>query len=161
MRARPRAWYSNDWILEWDDGSSLLLDCSNWRETAEFELAGEVLRLGKDALLGKQYLLHVDDELIAHADKPSRLFNRFEFEHAGSTYTLRKASTWLRRFELFRTGPAHEEKVGEIRPESMWLRHSRIVLPAELPRAVQVFVFWLAAVVWQRENNSAAAAAGS
>ena len=38
MLARPKAWFSNDWLLTDDDGREVLLDQSVWRETASFEL---------------------------------------------------------------------------------------------------------------------------
>ena len=48
--------------------------------------------------------------------------------------------------------------VGAITPASAWSRRASAELPAALPLPVQVFVVWLAMLLWKREQDAAAAA---
>ena len=66
---------------------------------------------------------------------------------------LRKTSLSGRRFGVF----VGDRAAGEMAQTGFFARRIRLSLSADWPDAIQIFLFWLALVIWNRE---AAAAAG-
>lgn len=152
MEAAPKHLFSPDFILRSDASSSLLLDVSCWRERAEFELDGSSYRLYREGFASGAFILEGNGEILARAHKPSALWNRFEVELDGAVYVLRKLSVFRRRFGLF----LDDRRVGVIEPTGVLTRRAEIKLPAERPAAIQVFLFWLALLIWNREAAAGA-----
>ncbi|MEM6706113.1 MAG: hypothetical protein AAF690_25600 [Acidobacteriota bacterium] len=152
MQARPEGIFSNDWIVTNDDGREVLLDLSAWRERAQFEVDGRVFELQKGEAFSGEFLMRSDGTVLARARKPSVFRNRFDLEVAGATFTLRKVSAMGRRFEV-RQG---ETTVGEILPEGALTRRTQLNLPPDWTLETRLFVFWLVAVIWNREAQAVA-----
>jgi hypothetical protein len=153
LEIAPKHIFSNTFQFRTQSHELVVLRGSSWRERAEFDLQGSRYRLYREGRLKGPFLLERDGRLIARAVKPSAFRERFEVEVNGAVYTLRKPSAFSRRFHLF----SGEQQIGEIAPVSVFSRRSRINLPADIPLAIQLFIFWLALLMWKRQ----AAAAGA
>jgi hypothetical protein len=154
LEIAPRNIFSNTYELRTPAHELVALRASSWRERAEFDLQGSRYRLYRQSRLKGPFLCERDGRVIANAVKPSAFRERFEIELDGVSYMLRKLSAFSRRFYLF----SGEQQIGEIAPMSAFSRRARIDMPADIPLAVQLFMFWLALLMWKRQ--AAAAAAG-
>jgi hypothetical protein len=152
LEAAPRHFLSNDFVLMSSDRAVALLDVSSWRERAEFELEGVSYRLYREGFMSGAFVLERAGVVIARATKPSVFRARFELDINGRSFMLRKISAFSRRFGIF----ADDRQVGEIRPAGLFTRRVVLELPSDWPTAVQLFVFWLALVIWNREARAAA-----
>ena len=86
--------------------------------------------------------------------KPSVFRDRFEIELPDRTCILRKTSMSGRRFGVFEGDRA----VGDMAKASFMTRRIRLSLPEDWPVAIQIYLFWLALVIWNREASAVAAA---
>jgi hypothetical protein len=50
-----------------------------------------------------------------------------------------------------------EREVGEIAPASLWSRRATARFPDTLALPMQVFLLWLAVLLWKRDSDAAAA----
>ncbi|MDP9201581.1 MAG: hypothetical protein M3P26_06570 [Gemmatimonadota bacterium] len=125
---------------------------SIWREKGRLELEDGTYKTYREGLFSGDFLLEHNGKVVARASKPSALQNRFEVELPNRRLVLRKLSVWNRRFGLF----DGEQQIGSIYPLGVFTRRSNIDLPADWPLAIRVFLFWLAFVIWKRQNQAAA-----
>lgn len=152
LEAVPRRFLSSDFVLRSSDRAIAMLDVSTWRERAEFELEGVSHRVYREGFMSGAFVLERAGVIIARAIKPSAFRSRFELDVNGRAITLRKLSAFSRRFGIF----AHDRQVGEIRRAGLFTRRVIIELPSDWSPAIQLFVFWLALVIWNREARAAA-----
>ena len=151
LSAAPKNSFSMDYRISGDDLSPLLFDLSNWRESAELEIDGVSYRFSRRGLLSGDFILASPTGLLARASKTSAWSSRFEIETEGCTFELRRTSVWGRSFTVREGGAV----VGTIRPESIWSRKAILDFPATWSRPLQIFVFWLAVLIWNRDQAAA------
>ncbi len=151
MKAAPKAWFSNDWIVTLDDQREILLDLSAWRERGTFTIDGVTYTLRKGSAFSGRFTLLEQQEELAVAHKTSAFSSRLEVEVAGDLFVLRKASIFSRRFELRQA----DTLIGSIEPDGVFVRRSTLNLPKEWRLPARLFVFWLATVAWAREQAAA------
>ena len=152
LEAAPRHFFSNDFVVSSSDRAFTTLDVSAWRERAEFELDGASHRLYREGFMSGAFVLDRAGTIIARATKPSVFRARFELEINGREFTLQKTSVFSRRFGIF----SGDRQVGEVRPAGMFTRRAVLELPPDWSPAAQLFVFWLALVIWNRDKRAAA-----
>jgi hypothetical protein len=128
------------------------VDVSILREKARIELEDGTYELYRERQFSGDFVLERNGKIVARATKPSALQNRFEVELPDRRLVLRKVSIWNRRFELF----DGEKQIGSIYPLGIFTRRSNIDLPDDWPLAIRVFLFWLAFIIWKRQNQAAA-----
>lgn len=148
IEAVPRGIFSSGFQLQQDGRVIADLDASSWREKADVLIDGETFRLYREGIMSGAFLLKWNGRTLARAIKPSVFSDRFELEIGTRSFTLRKESMWSRRFGLFEG----EQQVGRVAPAGMFTRRVLIELPADWPSSVQTFVFWLALLMWKREQ---------
>lgn len=148
IEAVPRGIFSNGFQLQQDGRVIAELNASSWREKADVQIDGETFRLYREGMMSGAFLLEWNGDTLARAIKPSVFSDRFELEVGRRSFTLRKESMWSRRFGLFEG----EQQVGRVAPSGMFTRRVLVELPADWPSSVQTFVFWLALLMWNREN---------
>jgi hypothetical protein len=153
LEIAPRNIFSNTYEFRTASHELVALRASLWRERAEFDLQGSQYRLQREGRLTGPFLLERDGRVIARAVKPSAFRERFEIEANGTAYTLRKPSAFRRRFYMF----SGEQQIGEIAPVNAFSRRARINLPDDIPLAEQLFIFWLALLMWKRRAAAASA----
>lgn len=160
LRAIPKGLFSNDYEIYRDEDQVAFLDPSAWREKAELEIEGQRYKLDREGWVGEFRLLDKMNHPVAKAAKTSAFKNRFEVEQGERRFVLDKTSFWSRGFSLWEVVPgpagseARESLVGQIDREGLLTRRAVIDLPEDLPLPVQVFLFWLVVVLWNRQKNS-------
>ena len=128
------------------------IDTSIWREKATLELPDGTYQLYREGTFNGDFLLEHNGKVAARATKPSAFQSRFEVEVAGRVVELRKLSIWNRNFGVF----DGERQVGGVYPLGLFTRRAKIDLPDDWPLAATAFVFWLAFIMWRRQNSAAA-----
>ena len=154
LSARPKKWYSWDFILHDAEGRHLAdLDLSSWRERGKVVLSGAEYRVRPEGFRGP-FVLDDGVSVRARARRTSLLGCAFEIEYEGDHYILKKRSFWRQALVLQQGA----EELGTIRPAAWYKRDARVELADRLPLVLQAFALWLALLVWKRD---AAAAAGA
>jgi hypothetical protein len=128
------------------------VDTSVWREKARLELEEGTYELYRDGKFRGDFLLERNGNVVARATKPSAFQNKFEVELPNHSLVLRRLSLWSRRFGLFEG----QKQLGSIYPIGLFTRRANIDLPADWPVAQRIFLFWLAFLMWRRQNQAAA-----
>ena len=153
----PQNWFSWNFDVLDDDRLVASIKVSSLPESGTFSFDGTDYRAYREGIMSGDFFLASDGQTIARAQKPSAFLNTFEIQYSDRSYTLKKKSLVGRSFVLFES----DREVGSIRPEALLSRKSAASLPETMPGAVQVFVIWLAILMWRRETNAGAAAAAS
>ena len=152
LEAVPTNFFANCIRLQQQNEVVGEIDQSIWRERALLELQEATYTLRREGFCTGDYLLERDGTVVARATKPSFFQCSFEVDFATRHLTMRKPSIWSRRFGVFEG----EKELGSVYPLGMFTRRSSIDLPADLPLANRIFVFWLAYLVWKRQSGAAA-----
>ena len=126
-------------------------------ESAKLSIDGASYRAYREGMFSGEFFLESDGQTIARAQKPSAFRNSFDITHVDRSYTLKKESLVGRSFIL----QEGDREVGSIRPEGCLSRKAIVSLPEAMPGPVQLFVIWLAILLWKRESDAGAAAAVS
>ncbi len=153
----PESWLSWNFDVLEDDRLVASIKVSSLPESGTFSFDGTDYRAYREGMLSGDFFLASDGHTIARAQKPSAFLNTFEIHYSDRSYTLKKKSLVGRSFVLFEG----DREVGSIRPEALLSRKSAASFPETMPGAVQVFVIWLAILMWRRETNAGAAAAAA
>lgn len=152
IEAIPTDLLSTNFRIEQQDRLVGEIDTSIWRDKAALELEEGSYQLYREGFVSGDFVLERDGKVIARASKPSVFENRFEVDIPGHHLVMRKLAILRREFGLFEG----DKQIGKIYPLGIFTRHSRVDLPADWPLSSRVFVFWLAFVVWKRQNAAAA-----
>lgn len=150
IEAVPKSWFSGDYRLRQPHGTVAELDVSAWREKAEFDIQGGHYQLYREGHPSRAFVLMRGSQLLARALKPSAFRSRFEVQVGGRTLELRPQG-WRSDFILYDGAVP----VGSVRRAGAFSRRVIIDLPDDWPLAAQVFVFWLALLIWNRQQAAA------
>lgn len=153
LEAKPVGIFSRDFNIEAEGRRIALLDVSHWKEAGEISIDGQSYRLFRERLMSGAFILEKEGQAVARAVKPSAFRSQFDLELEARPYMLKPDSLFKRSFSVFR----NEASVGNIRRAGFFTRRAMIDLPSEWPLPVQVFVFWLVVVIWNRDDSAAAA----
>ena len=150
LEATPTNFFSTTFLLQ--DAGRIVgeIDASLLTQKAHLELADGGYDLYREGLLG-DFVLALNGKVIASASKASMFKNRFEVEVTGHSLELRKLSLFSRRFGVFE----NEKHFGSIYPLGLFTRRSNIELPSGWPLSIRVFLFWLAFLIWKKQNAAA------
>lgn len=85
----------------------------------------------------------------ASAAKPSAFVRRYAVEFGRRRWTLEAAQPIARRFRLVEDGAV----IGDVAPNAPISRRCRMSWPDDVPRQVQVFLFWLVVLQWRRASQ--------
>jgi hypothetical protein len=155
LQIEPTGWFSWEFTIVRSGRTLASLDISWWRDRGELVVDGATYAVVREGLVSSDFRLSTaDGATVASATKPSILRRRFEVVHRGRTWTLEPRSAWGRAMTLLTNG----RPVGDITPGGIWTRRATATLPEELSLPVQVFVVWLAVLLWKRESDAAVAA---
>ncbi|OLF16398.1 hypothetical protein [Actinophytocola xanthii] len=132
-----------------EDGRSLGELRQVRREGAEFAVDGEALAVQRER--SKRFLLTGPGGTVATADRETH--RRWVVTTKTGRLELVRPSFWRSAWELHRGGAP----VGRIEPEGWLNTTSHADLPADLPLAVRVFLYYVVLVQWERANAAAAA----
>ena len=104
----------------------------------------------KHGWLSGHWSLNQRSSVHANAHKPLIFTRQFEITTESSTVSL-KADMLARRFIIY----VSDKAVGSITPAHAFTRRATIDCSSEIPEIVQLFCFWLAALMWKRDSDSA------
>jgi hypothetical protein len=156
IQARPRGLFSWDFDLSVDGEFLADFDMSWLQEGGHFTHGDKEYRLSREGFWSGDFLLTADQEVLARAAK-SALVRRFVVRTGDREFTLEPASVFTRSFRLFENGLI----VGGVLPNHLFTRACTLEFPDDLPVPVQVFLFWLVALMWRRAASDAAAGGSS
>lgn len=152
LEAIPKGIFSYDFDLQQQNQLVGEVDTSLWREKARLELEDGPYLLYREGHFSGDFVLEHNGTVVARATKPSALFNTFEVDLSDRRLVLRKLSAWNRRFGLFEG----DKQIGSIYPLGLFTRRTNIDLPGDWPLPIRGFLFWLALIIWKRQNQAAA-----
>ena len=150
LQAKPVGIFTPDFRIEAEGREISYLDLACWREAGEIQVRDKPYRLFREGLMSGDFVLESEGSPVARATKPSAFRSLFELEVNSRDYTLARASFFTRTFIVLEGA----SKVGRIRPAGFLSRRALIELPAQWSEAVQIFVFWLVLVIWNRDESS-------
>ena len=151
LEAIPTTIFSTNFRLEQDKKLVGELDPSAWRCKATLELEEGTYSLYREKLLGGDYLMERNGNVVARAAKVSILHNRFAVQVGTQTLELKKLGWASRKFGLF----DGDRQIGIIYPQGYVTKRANIDLPEEWPLASRVFMFWLAFLNWKQQSQAA------
>ncbi|HSR50298.1 MAG TPA: hypothetical protein VLV83_05680, partial [Acidobacteriota bacterium] len=152
IEAVPRGLIRNGYVLQMQGQPIAELVMSGWREKATFDVGGVPYQLCRQGAVSGDFVLESQGRMLARATKPSAFKSRFEIQLldlGGLAFTLRKGSLTDSSFRLFRGS----QQVGRITREGFLKRRTSIELPEDLPLPSRIFLFWLARLIWDREQS--------
>lgn len=126
------------------------LDLSWWRERGVLSTGGHSFTIRRTRAPGRPFVLEREGQEVARAEKPSAFRSRFVLFLGDERCELRKPHVLSRAFVLYRG----EHAVGEIAKKGLTGRRATLDLPDAWPLPLQAFVFFLARIVWNREQSA-------
>jgi hypothetical protein len=157
MTVVPRHWFS--WNFRVMDSVGMPwaeIGLSSWRERGSVSVENRQYRVTREGLTGPFVLLGASGE-SARASKASVFKQEFTLAIGGRDYTLKKSSWWGREFALWDGAT----RVGSVVPAHWLSRRALVDLPEDLPAWARAFVVWLTLLMWKRDSDAGAVAAGS
>jgi hypothetical protein len=152
LEAVPNNFFSSNFRLE-EEGRLLgEVSASLWRDKATLEIQDGTYQFYREGQFSGDFVLEHNGNILARASKPSAFRNRFDVELPNRRLVLRKVAAFRRRLGLF----DGEKPIGSVYPLGIFTRRSNIDLPSDWPLPIRVFVFWLAFIVWKRQDSMAA-----
>lgn len=157
LQLTPQGWLGWNFDVLADGNKIAEIKTSTLPESGTLSLDGASYRACREGMFSGDFFLESDGQTIARAQKPSAFLSSFNITHIDRNYTLKKESFFGRSFILLEG----DREAGSIRPEGILTRKATVSLPEEMPKPVQLFVIWLAILLWRRESDSSAAVAAS
>jgi hypothetical protein len=149
IQARPKHLFSWGFDLYLEGELLAGFDMTWLREGGCFTYGERQYLLSREGFWSGDFLLVTDQEVLARAAK-SAFVRRFVVRTAERELVLEPASPFTRTFHLVENGLI----VGYVVPNHLFTRACTLEFPDDLPVPVQVFLFWLVALMWRRAAES-------
>lgn len=153
----PNGWLGWNFDVITDGNKIAEIKTSTLPESGTFSIDGVSYRAFREGMFSGDFFLESDGQTISRAQKTSAFRSSFDITWVDRSYTLKKESLVGRTFILLEG----DVEAGSIRREGSLSRKATALLPEVMPLHVQLFVTWLAILLWKRESDSAAAVAAS
>jgi len=150
LEAQKRGFFKRSYELT-ERGSRVADLADIKREGCDFTVGGHSYRIRRER--SKRFFLDGPGGEAAVAERDGG--RRWRISSPAGSFELVKPSMWRSPWELQANGRA----VGRIEHAGGFGRLSKAELPAEIPRELQVFVFYVVLMTWEREASAAAAGA--
>ncbi|MEM8719562.1 MAG: hypothetical protein AAGE84_09675 [Cyanobacteria bacterium P01_G01_bin.39] len=99
--------------------------------------------------LSGEWLLKIDDEVVATAIKPNPLTRFFEVTYEDKIVILKAESPFSRTFLI-----EQNEILGVIEPTHLFTRRAAVNCSSSIRIPIQIFLFWLTVLMWRRAANT-------
>ena len=146
IEAEPKHMFSWGFVLSANQQYLTTIDMEWLVEGGHFEWEHNTYQLGKEGIWSGNFFLRANTEIIARALKPNPFTRRFTLNFENRELILAAESPLTRCFCLFE----NDKEIGSIRPNHPFTRRTSIDFPDDLSVPVQVFIFWLAVLMWRR-----------
>ena len=163
LDAKPTGFLSWDYHVYEGEREVAFLDVGLLLEGADLDIGGIPFRLSREGVAG-DYTLAFEGIVIARATKRSIFTGTFDvvldapLADTDTTRLLVKRKSLVSdRFEVFAQGDVPDApgvRLGVVRKRNMLTRRASVDLPDTFPLGVQVFLLWLAVLMWRRGNRS-------
>lgn len=163
LDAKPTGLFSWDYRVYEGSREVAFLDVGLLLEGADLDIGGIPFRLDREGMAG-DFTLAFEGVVIARATKRSIFTGTFDvvldapLADTGATrLVVRRTSLVSDRFEVLPKQQGTDEPgppLGVIRKRNMLTRRASVDLPDTFPLGVQVFLLWLAVLMWRRGNRS-------
>jgi hypothetical protein len=148
LQARKRGFFKRSYELT-ERGSRVADLADIKREGCDITVDGHSYRIHRER--SKRFVLNGPGGQAAVAERDGG--RRWRISSPAGSFELVKPSMWRSPWEL----QANGQTVGRIEHDGGFGRLSKAELPAEMPRALRVFVFYVVLMTWEREATAAAA----
>lgn len=149
----PNAFWSWTYNVRGSKNGDARLTFETYREQGTIVVSGMEFTIRKHGWLSGLWTLEQNGLTLATAHKPSALTRVFEVDADDRRLEL-KARLMSRTFDLFEDN----YPIGVVRPAHMFTRRAWIDCPESVPFLVRLFCFWLAALMWRRQNKNSKSA---
>lgn len=147
LQAQRRGFFKRSYELT-ERGSRVTDLADIKREGCAFTVGGHSYRISRER--SKRFRLDGPGGEAAVAERDGG--RRWRITSPAGSFELVKPSFWRSAWELHANG----RPVGRIEHEGGFGRSSKADLPAEVPRELRVFAFYVVLMVWEREATAAA-----
>ena len=134
-------------VRGFEDGEASLT-FNRLTEQGNISIAGANFDVVKHGWLSGCWTLEHDGQPYATGKKPSAFTRTLEVESGELTLTL-KPGMFSHVFEI----RAGDEVLGRIRPAHLFTRRAFVECTGSVPVPVQLFSFWLVALMWRRQSH--------
>ena len=121
-------------------------------EQGALHLGARECRIVKHGWTSGRWTLEDDTGVLAEAQKLSAFSRTMEIRAGEYTLTAR-GKMFSRQFTLESGG----QSIGLVAPMHMFTRRARVECGTDVPEMVQLFTFWLVALMWKRDDESTTA----
>ncbi|MDA1080945.1 MAG: hypothetical protein O2973_04575 [Gemmatimonadetes bacterium] len=150
---QPRL-FSRDLMVYEGDNHVAEIRHQTFSSVASIHYGGREYGVGRAGWFSGAYELSRGDSVIVSAEPVGFWRRRYEITAGTNTYELRRKSGWFVMGREFADG---DSVVGSIERKGLLRSQTIADLPASVEPLVQVFVVWLANVLWQQDQSAAAA----
>jgi hypothetical protein len=156
LRVAPSSWFSWNFVVFEGQDQVADIRLAVLREAGELIVRDKTYRVNREGIMSGAFILRDGELELARAEKPSAFYRSFQVTHDGRCYTLGAESTLRRKFVLQENG----RTVGSVCPVNAFTRKCDADLPTGISLPVRVFMIWLVILLWKRDSDTAAVAAG-
>lgn len=129
------------------------LDFQGFGESGKIRLGPTDYWILKQGMFSGRWALQSGGSVWMEARKPSPMFRAFEIRSSEIMCRVQPVSPFGRTFKIYHGN----RRVGIISPAHPFTRRATIRCAEEIPELMQLFSFWIVALLWRRasRNNSA------
>lgn len=145
----PKSLCSRDFrILGASDAAAV--NFNTFTEQGSISLGDSEFAIRKHGPMSGHWTLECNGQAVADARKPRAMYRSFDVKVAGNQFTLKAHSSFNRAFDIL----VGNQPVGVIRPAHAFTRRAFVECTSPIPEHAQLFLFWLAALLWRRDEDS-------
>jgi hypothetical protein len=148
LQAQRRGFFKRSYELT-ERGSRLTDLADIKRESCDFTVGGRSYRIHRER--SKRFVLNGPGGETAVAERDGG--RRWRISSPAGSFELVRPSLWRSAWELH----IDMRVAGRIEHDGGFGRSSKAELPGEMPKALQVFAFYVVLMEWERAANAAAA----
>lgn len=154
----PKSLCSSDYSVVGLPSGNAVVEYDKLSEQGGISSNGVEFLVRKHGPLSGRWTLEQAGNIVAEAHKASAMFRHIEMSGQDMhPVSVRAESTFTRVFDII----IRQEVVGHVRPVHAFTRRAIMECQPVIPPHIQLFVFWLVALLWNRDVNVSAATAGA
>ncbi|MFT4604913.1 MAG: hypothetical protein ACI9W4_001652 [Rhodothermales bacterium] len=145
----PRTVFSKQFDVNGGPGERGDIEYKIMTEQGTLTWAGVTYEVRKHGPGSGYWSLEDGDEVLADAQKPSPWHRKILVETSTLKLELVPRSVFLRAFDVLESG----QMVGSIEPAHALTRRAFLDFGPEVPEHIQLFCFWMVALMWRRARR--------